>query len=112
MLELTDEPNVKIAEYSLAKRMAELLQKHYPGHLWGVTCQSEQGIATIFNLRFSGNWGFLLKMKDIQDDPTLKQVVMAGGELLERYRVARGKFNEDDYAQKHTDFAGLFKADT
>lgn len=96
MLELTDNPNVVVNDFLLAKRMAEVLHKHYPGHLWAVTCEGQTGIATVRNLRLSGMWGFTLKLKNIQDDPTLKRVVMAGGELLERYKVARGKFNPAD----------------
>jgi len=112
LIELTDDPDVVLADYAIAKQIAEILHTHYPGHLWGVTAQSDQGIATVRNLRFSGNWGFVLKLRDIVTHKELvKRTKWAGGELLERYNMPRGKFHEDKYAQLYTDFAGQIKAE-
>lgn len=97
MIDLTDDPRVVALDYMMAKRMAEALHKHYPGHLWAVTCDGQQGIATVRNLRLSGQWGFLLKLSEVQNDPSLKKVIMAGGEVLERYQIARGRFNPNDF---------------
>jgi len=87
--------------------MAELLYKHYPDHLWAVTVESDQGIATVRNLRLSGNWGFILKLRDVVSHKELKRrVLLAGGELLERYKLSRGKFNVDEYLSLPTNFTG------
>lgn len=96
MIELTGNPNVETLDYLTARQMAETLHKHYPGHLWAVTCEGLKGIATVRNLRLSGNWGFIIKLRDLNADPGMKEVIRAGGELLERYRVARGRFNPED----------------
>jgi len=112
MLDLTEDPNVVLKDYDEAKKIAELLHKHYPGHLWGVTVESENGIATVRNLYLSGNWGFILKLKDIQSYPQLKKrVIWAGGELLERFNLSRKRFNEDEYFSLPTDFAGQIIAE-
>ena len=95
MLEITDNPNVATNDYVVAKNMADTLQQHYTGHLWAVTCQGEQGIATVRNLSLSGNWGFILHLKEIYGDPGMKCVIRAGGEILERFRLARAKINEE-----------------
>jgi len=50
-------------------------------------------------------------LKDLQHDVRMKEVMKAGGEILERYHLARGRFKEDEYDQLHTDFAGRFNAD-
>ncbi|MGW8182003.1 MAG: hypothetical protein ACWGQW_25015 [bacterium] len=107
MQDLTDDPNIIPLDFDMSKKIAELLHKNYPGHLWAVTVQSDQGIATVRNLYLSGNWGFLLKLRDIVSHKELNlHVVLAGGELLERYRLKRGKFNVDEYLSLPTNFAG------
>lgn len=108
----TDAPDIGANDYVMAMNMANILHKHYPGHLWAVTCQGDQGIATVRNLALSGKWGFLLKLKDIYSASSWdKKLVMAAGELLERYRLSRGKLNINQYAGLATDFSGNFKVD-
>ena len=87
--------------------MAEALHAAYPGHLWGVTCEGEKGIATVRNLALAGNWGFVLKLADIYSASDWKKVVVrAGGELLERFRLRRGAADQDAIAGLSHDFAG------
>ena len=95
----------------LAKGMADVLHRNYPGHLWGVHVDSNGGIAVVRNLALSGNWGFILKIKDLHTDPTLKSVMRAGGELLERYNLARGKLKQDQIQDLKRDFRGIPIAD-
>lgn len=100
-----------VAEYDIARRMAEVLHTHYPGHLWGVSADVETGIAKVFNMRLSGQWGFIIKLSTLLHDPDLKSVVRAGGELLERYRLRRGRFDDAAYNDLPTDFSGNHLAD-
>lgn len=98
-LEITDNPDINANDYVVARNMAETLQRHYPGHLWAVTSQGEQGIATVRNLSLSGNWGFVIKLKDLFSDPGMKCVVRAGGEILERFRLSRARVNYERIAE-------------
>ena len=77
----------------LAKRAADLLNKHYPGHLWAVNVNSEGGVMLIRNLWISAAYCMVLHLKNVYQDPTLKSVVRMGGEFLERAHMERGKFN-------------------
>lgn len=95
MIDITDNPGVKVNDLVTARNIAETLHKHYPGHLWAVTCEGEKGIATVRNMSLSGNWGFILKLKDVYADGRLKCVTGAGGEILERFRLSRGRANRD-----------------
>lgn len=96
----------------MAKVMAEQLMKHYPGHLWAVQYESSTGMATILNLMLSGKWGYQLRIPAIYSASAFEaDVKRAGGEILERFRMARGKFKDDDYAQLNTNFAGHFAFD-
>ena len=100
-----------VAEHEWAKRIAEALHTHYPSHAWGVSVDSHGGIAQIYNLRLSGRWGFIIKLKDLFHDTDMKRVIRAGGELLERYKMKRGTFDAVAYNELPVDFAGNHIAD-
>jgi hypothetical protein len=96
----------------LAKEIADALNTHYHGHLWGVQVSGETGMADIFLVSVSGNMGYRLKLKNIFSASDFKRdVIRAGGEILERYRMTRGRFNEAEYSQLKTNFAGDFVFD-
>lgn len=81
-------------DMTMAKDIAETLFKHYPGYMWAVNVKS--GIALIKCLNISSLYGFVLKYKDIKDDAGFRQkeVLRAGGELLERAKMNRGARQE------------------
>jgi hypothetical protein len=110
--QLTANPTGTANDILMAKEMAEALHSHYPGHLWAVTCDGETGMADVRNLLLSGNWGFRLRLPATYSASEFRRrVVMAGGELLERYRIKRGRLNPDDINNLRADFAGQAKAD-
>jgi hypothetical protein len=82
----------ELGDVSLAVRAAEQLNKHYPGHLWAVHIDSEDGGGMVYirNLAFSSRYGYRLKLSRVQSDPDLLCVMRAGGEILERAKVKRG----------------------
>lgn len=89
------EEKIHAADVSLAKNIADVLERHYPGHLWCVNVDSRQGGVMVKNLALSDQWGFVLHIDAL--DPMLKKVVRAGGELLERWNIRRGKYQKGDY---------------
>lgn len=94
-------------DLALSRDLAEALNAHYPGHLWGVRVQGEQGIATIHNLMFSGEWGYVLRLdKTFSASELRKRAIRAGGEILERFRTVRGRLDDDAVASMPTDFSG------
>lgn len=108
----TDCPDVNANDYVMAMEMANTLHQHYPGHLWAVTCEGDRGIATVRNLGLDGNWGFILKLSDLSTaSDWKKRVQMAGGEVLERFRLSRRGFRADEYSSLKVNFAGKFIAD-
>lgn len=99
-------------DYVMAKNMAEALHRVYPNQLWAVTCEGKKGIATIRNMYLSGNYGFVLRLPTIYSGSDFeRRVIMAGGEILERYRLKRGKFDQAQYANLPVDFAGHLTPD-
>lgn len=96
----------------MSKGMADALHRHYPGHLWAVTCEGEKGIATVRDLMLSGTYGVILKLPAIYSASAFeKEVMRAGGEILERYRLKRGAVDHAQYANLPTDFSGNFTHD-
>lgn len=84
------------ADLIVCHQVNEILQKHYPNHLWAVGCNHEAGTVhvelpyqTRIQTRFP--FGFLLHVSSMKNaDEMEKKVMLAGGELLERYKLKRG----------------------
>lgn len=97
----------------LARIIAEALEQAYPGHLWAVNVQGDQGIATIHNMMLSGRWGYIMHLdKRYSASETIAVAKRGAGEILERYNVSRGRMNNDRMAEMKTDFAGRVIGDT
>lgn len=81
----------QLEDMNMAKDIGETLFAHYPGYMWGISVRS--GVAIIKCLNVSSLYGFILKYKDIKDDAGFrkKEILRAGGEILERAKMARGE---------------------
>ena len=91
----------------LAKEIADTLTQHYGGWAWAVHVDGKNGVASIRNVQLSGTWGYVLKLVNMYSASDFrKDVVRAGGEILERFGVIRGAFNEGKYLQLRCNFAG------
>lgn len=104
-------PEDHIKEMAWAKRIADCLDRHYPGYLWAVNVDLYGGMATIQSLQLSGEWGCYLKMSSITNDPSLAKVKQYGGEILERHRVSRTGANADQLAALQRNRLGNILAD-
>lgn len=102
---------VDLRDFELSQCIAVKLNEHYPGHMWGVVAVHKTGIVQILLCAANMKYGMELHISDINSDPTLKGVVIAGGEILERNGLARGKFNEDDWRSAPRDFTGNLVGD-
>jgi hypothetical protein len=96
-----------VKDIQLAKTLTGLLDKTYPGYVWFVDVNSNQGLINVKNLFLSGKMGFRIDMAKIYSISQLeKDLIMAGGELLERFDLARKWFNDAKYAELPVDFKG------
>ena len=103
------EKNLKFIaqDHTLAKNVAEHLEKKYPGWLWAVHVMD--GVVGVKSMRLSGNWGFILHEDKIDND--YKAVTRAGGEILERYRQSTNGFNQTKYNDLVMDHRGQLNGD-
>ena len=74
---------------TLASNILAQLRKKYPAVRdgWRVWVHESGQMVIVKNLLLAGDMGFILPMSAI--DTEYKAVTRAGGELLERYRIAR-----------------------
>jgi hypothetical protein len=96
----------------LAKEIASTLTNHYAGWAWAVNVDGRNGVANIQNLMLHGQMGYVLKLVNIYSASDFKRdVIKAGGEILERFGANRGRFDENKYLQLRTNSIGDFVFD-
>ena len=84
------------ADIAAARSVRRILDVAYPGHDWEVVADSGQGYVAFRIPALMGmNFAYLIKGKDLTPEAVLK----GGGELLERYRLPRGKFDLDRFLE-------------
>lgn len=107
-----------VADIKVCNDVNDILTRYYPGHFWMVGCNHKAGTVHIelpyqtrIQTRFP--YGYLLHITSLSNPDVMKKKVMiAGGEMLERYGLPRGAAN--DYtaidARKHgLDKSGVIK---
>lgn len=107
---LVDSPTITANEMITAKRAAERLHQHYPGHLWGVSVEGSRLI--VRNMSLAGDWGYVLFIPHIYSASSMDaDVIRAGGEILERYHQPRGEVDFGHLIALPTDYAGRHRPD-
>jgi len=104
-------PFHKVGDVALAKEILKKLVDQYPGYLWRVSVKDDkgQGIVEIINVTVSdelstnADYAYVLHLTTIYEDPNLKCVMRAGGEILERAGLDRTMFK----GQKITHVEGV-----
>ena len=91
---------------NLVRDIADVLERNYAGWLWAVQPYEGGGIIKIFSLLISGQYGYIMKIEDIQNDPERKLAVEAGGNILERYSLPRGPYKKGLLDGKMRDLVG------
>jgi hypothetical protein len=93
----------KTSDFQLAKRVAEYLFKHYPGHPWLVGANIAAGVVDIhlaYPVKVAskmGSLGHYIHVASLTSDAAWKKVMRAGGDLLERYNMARRGYRDGDW---------------
>jgi hypothetical protein len=95
----------------LTKRYGEALEKKYPGWWWMINPDEAGGIIYIYSLRLSGEWGYTIKIGEVENDCHEKVAITAGGEILERFGLRRGKYHRDLLRGKITNLRGDYIPD-
>lgn len=81
----------------LVKDIADKLERLYPGWLWAVQPDERGGVINIFSMRLSMRWGYRLHTKNVQQDPHRRDAMRAGGEILDRFGMPRGRYDRSKW---------------
>jgi len=103
----TDDAEMEAMNYELAKVVGDYLMHTYPGYLWRVNADIRGGIVNILNGDVSYEMGCTILVADLFPAHVgEKHVKKAGGEILERARLHRGKMREHEVAEAKRDLRG------
>lgn len=92
----TDWTPEKQAETKVAAQALDALAKSYPGYMWHVTVEFSTGLCTV-RTEFDSKYGFHLHLAASATSSEFeKQVVWAGGELLERLSLSREGYKQGE----------------
>ena len=106
-------------DFALANDLSGYLSGIYPNHRWAVGVDSSQGIVKIRELDLMENTHFyVIRLAEVKYSAKkmMKMLMVAGGEILERFTVSRERQKRqtiyDTIKSKDPDFAGriLFDA--
>lgn len=88
------------ADISLALELSALLDTQYPDHQWMVHVNSQGGVIDIQNPPLFGAYGYrIIRPWQYTHDALRHKVIMAGGEMLERANLRRGKNTGEDITE-------------
>ena len=85
---------------NLIKRAGETLERHFPRWLWQLRPDEHGGIVDIFSLRLSARLAYTLHLPTLQNDPNLRCIVKAGGEILERFGFRRVPYSYAEWRRR------------
>jgi hypothetical protein len=101
MFEATGYGETAVQDVAICKAVGEELMQLYPRHRWAIQADTFAGVVDI-RLMYANHdpaangFGYLLKLSTLMsgESAARRAIMRAGGELLERYGLARGAANE------------------
>ncbi len=78
----------------LVKDCGDFLNRTYPGWAWVIQVNEFGHMIEIFNHHLHTGYAYRIRMEDIMNDPRRLAIKQAGGEILERFDMARQGFND------------------
>jgi len=93
----------------LVKDIGQLLDKHYRGWAWVVQPDERNEMINILNWHLHDEWGIRLRMIEVMNDTSRKQVIRQASVLLRRFNMPSGPFTstaKDTLAEAPRDARG------
>lgn len=85
----TDEAAKAVEADALCKQIGAVLRKHYPHRSWYVEVSIAGGAAKILCPSISALYGYVIHINGKTNDALEKDAVMAGGQILEMFKLSR-----------------------
>jgi hypothetical protein len=94
-------------EDTLCNTAGAVLARAYPGYNWAVRVEEANGMFYILCTDLAGDWGYRGKVGNVYSSSSFeKEVLMAGGGILEHFGAPRRKADHALLAGLPTDFTG------
>lgn len=95
----TDDDDMRVAklEQWIAKKLGEKLVSTYPRRQWGVNVDVQGRMIIITAPSLSTSHGYHIAMNGDTIDALERRAVDAGGEIMERYGLSRGRLYNPDH---------------
>ena len=88
----------KTVDDELLLKIATHVERQYPGHGWNIGVSHADGLVRLSIPLFMGSINFyVIKIRELQTDPSLNMVTKACGEILERLNLPRSGFHAGDF---------------
>lgn len=88
-----------------AQQVVDILQIAFPG--WGWMASVDDGVVYIKCSNLSERWGMQLKLNSLDKH----QIIMMGGQLLERFGMPTGKVDKQALREARVDFTGAIESE-
>lgn len=85
------------ADAALTRHIAQIVERHYPGHPWFIEVSHRQGIIKINLPALMKQNYFVVHIRQTWTDPALTYIKRGCGEILERFRLPRAGYSHDEY---------------
>lgn len=96
-------------DQAACNRAIGVLFKHYPGHQWMVDLSG--GVMNIRSANLSTNYGWRQRMDEVDPKTFDKQIMRAGGEILERHNMPTQQMDIQIWNELPRDLRGAPKRD-
>ena len=106
MVEVAAEPDVTEYDKKLAAACLEALGIAYPGWAWTINVPPNQNILKVQNLDMDpkGTYGMVFHKTNLSGSNIPRTMIKAGGELLERWNVERGRYRPESLGNRQMIF--------
>lgn len=84
---------IHASTHILVKDIADALLKRWPGFRWAIQPNEAGKVFNLFCLDFHNVWGYVIRYDDIMNDPKRKAALIAGREILRRFRYPGEKYD-------------------
>jgi hypothetical protein len=113
-LEIVNDPvdaEYRVKDRRIAEWLGHEFVRQYPGRGWQVEVDSRNGLAKIFNMHVTPQYGWMLKLSDVHLGSIAADVARIGGEMLERSKLSRSNFNEVEILDLQRNISGQARVD-
>jgi hypothetical protein len=87
------------ADHALLMKIVMVVERHYQGWPWEITCDSRTGVALISLQPIMGVQKYVMHISYLNGDPRLDLVKEFAGQILERFGLPRGPFDAAEWVR-------------